>query len=266
LSHLYSLLTIMSENRRIRLGVNIDHGATLRQARYRGYPRLRGEMVEPDPVALAIEAERAGADGITVHPREDERHIQRGDVTALKEAIQVPLNMEMACSDSMLEFALAVKPKTVCLVPEKREEVTTEGGLDVASQMVRISSIVKSLLDEGILTSLFIDPDAPQIEAAREIGAAYIELHTGSFANAYYTNEGEGEALRLEAATQLGQQLGLTVNMGHGINYTNIERVRIMPGIHEMNIGHSILSRALFTGIGEAVREMKVRMNEESPA
>jgi pyridoxine 5-phosphate synthase len=195
-------------------------------------------MVEPDPVVtLAIEAERAGADGITVHPREDERHIQRGDVTALKEAIQVPLNMEMACSDSMLEFALAVKPKTVCLVPEQREEVTTEGGLDVASQMVRISSIVKALLDEGILTSLFIDPDAPQIEAAREI-------HTGSFANAYYTNEGEGEALRLEAATQLGQQLGLTVNMGHGINYTNIERVRIIPGIHEMNIGHSILSRA----------------------
>ena len=253
----------MSNSRKIRLGVNIDHAATLRQARYRGYGRLRGEMVEPDPVALAVMAERAGADGITVHPREDGRHIQRGDVTALRDAIQVPLNMEMACNQSMLEFALQVRPRTVCLVPEKREEVTTEGGLDVAAQVDLIKDLVAALLAGGIKTSLFIDPDQQQIIAARETGAAYIELHTGAFANACYTADGEAEALRIETAARLGQQAGLIVNLGHGINYTNIVRMRIIPGIHEMNIGHSIISRALFTGIEEAVREMKFRMNEE---
>lgn len=255
----------MNEVCKIRLGVNIDHAATMRQARYKGYDRLRGEMVEPDPVALAVEAERAGADGITVHPREDARHIQRGDVLALRDAIQVPLNLEMACTENMLVFALEVNPTTVCLVPEKREEVTTEGGLDVASQVDLITGIVETLLKKGIKTSLFIDPESPQIEASRQTGATYIELHTGSFANAYYGPDGEAEAVRLEAATQLGQQMGLIVNMGHGINYTNIERVRIIPGVHEMNIGHSILSRALFSGIGEAVREMKSRMNKELP-
>ncbi|MEX0326703.1 MAG: pyridoxine 5'-phosphate synthase [Puniceicoccaceae bacterium] len=255
----------MEKNEQIRLGVNIDHAATLRQARYRGYDRLRGEMVEPDPVALALEAERAGADGITVHPREDGRHIQKGDVLALKEAIQVPLNMEMACTPEMLQFALEVMPHTVCLVPEKREEVSTEGGLDIVSQKVRIAEIVEALLAKGIKTSLFIDPDTPQLEASKETGATYVELHTGAFANAYYGAEGEAEALRLEAAATAGQQLGLVVNAGHGINYTNIARIRRIPGIYEMNIGHSIISRALFTGIGEAVREMKARMNEGLP-
>ena len=249
----------------IRLGVNIDHAATLRQARYRGYERLRGEMVEPDPIALAVEAERAGADGITVHPREDGRHIQRGDVIALREEIQVPLNMEMACTREMLDFALQVCPHTVCLVPEKREEISTEGGLDVIAQKDWITEIVATLLEKGIKTSLFVDPDSPQLEASRETGAAYVELHTGSFANAYYGPEGEGEAVRLEAAASLAQQLGLIVNAGHGINYTNIQRVRVIPGIYEMNIGHSIISRALFTGINEAVREMKKRMNEDRP-
>ena len=252
----------MEQDSRIRLGVNIDHAATLRQARYRGYDRLRGEMVEPDPVALALEAERAGADGITVHPREDGRHIQKGDVLALREAIQVPLNMEMACTPEMLQFALEVVPHTVCLVPEKREEVSTEGGLDVLAQKQRITDIVAALLAAGIQTSLFIDPDTPQLEAARETGAAFVELHTGTFANAYYGPGGEAEAIRLEAAAAVGQQLGLVVNAGHGINYTNIARVRRIPGIYEMNIGHSIISRALFTGIREAVREMKARMNE----
>jgi pyridoxine 5-phosphate synthase len=254
---------IMTQNQTIRLGVNIDHAATLRQARYRGYPRLRGEMVEPDPVTLALEAERAGADGITVHPREDGRHIQRGDVIALKEEIQVPLNMEMACTREMLGFALEILPHTVCLVPEKREEVTTEGGLDIVSQKTWITELVAALLEKGIKTSLFIDPDSAQLEASRETGAAFVELHTGAFANAFYTAEGEAEALRLEAAAVLGQQLGLVVNAGHGINYTNINRVRTIPGIYEMNIGHSIISRALFTGIQEAVREMKARMNGE---
>lgn len=243
--------------------MNIDHCATVRQARYRGYPRLRGEMVEPDPVALAIEAEKAGADGITVHPREDGRHIQRGDVTLLKEVLQVPLNMEMACTDDMFRFALDVCPRTVCLVPEKREEISTEGGLDVLAREDWITKHVALMLERGIRTSLFIDPDAAQIEAARRTGAEFIELHSGAFANAYHGEEGEAEAKRLEAGVLLGHQLGLTVNMGHGINYTNITRVRGMPGIHEMNIGHSIISRALFTGIHEAVREMKRLMNEE---
>jgi pyridoxine 5-phosphate synthase len=250
----------------IRLGVNIDHCATLRQARYRGYGRLRGQMVEPDPVALALEAERAGADGITVHPREDARHIQRGDVVLLKEVLQVPLNMEMACTAAMEAFALEVVPNTVCLVPEKREEVSTEGGLDVAAQAAGIKELVSRLLEKGIQTSLFIDPDNMQIDAARETGATFIELHTGAFANAFYGPEGEGEARRIEAAARHGQQLGLVVNLGHGINYTNIERMRGIPGIFEMNIGHSILSRALFTGIHDAVREMKARMNGDLPS
>ncbi|MGC9449905.1 MAG: pyridoxine 5'-phosphate synthase [Oceanipulchritudo sp.] len=252
---------MIKDSGNIRLGVNIDHCATLRQARYRGYDRQCGEMVEPDPVALALVAERAGADGITVHPREDARHIQRGDVIRLREMLQVPLNMEMACTEDMLAFALEVCPHTVCLVPEKREEVSTEGGLDVAAQVKPVHSVVQRLLGAGIHTSLFIDPDRHQIEAARKTGAAFIELHTGSFANACYGPEGEGEFKRLEAAAALGQQLGLTVNMGHGINYTNIAQVRRIPGVFEMNIGHSILSRALFTGIAEAVREMKARMN-----
>jgi len=253
----------MKGNQRIRLGVNIDHAATLRQARYRGYPRQRGEMVEPDPVALALEAERAGADGITVHPREDARHILQSDVVLLREVLQVPLNMEMACTREMVDFALKIRPHTVCLVPEKREEVTTEGGLDVASQEDWITEIVARLLQDGIRTSLFVDPETPQLEAAHRTKATYVELHTGSFANAYYSADGEAEARRLETAAREAQQLGLVVNMGHGINYTNIERVRTIPGIHEMNIGHSILSRALLTGIREAVREMKARMNGE---
>lgn len=256
----------MTSKNRIRLGVNIDHAATLRQARYRGYPRLRGEMVEPDPVALALAAQQAGADGITVHPREDARHIQRGDVRLLREVLQVPLNMEMACLDEMVEFALEIRPATVCLVPEKREEISTEGGLDVLAREDWITRNVARLLEQGIRTSLFIDPDTAQIEAARRTGAAYIELHSGAFANACYGEEGEAEAKRLEAGTATGQRLGLIVNMGHGINYTNIARVRIIPGIHEMNIGHSILSRALFTGIREAVREMKDLMNQRGTA
>ncbi len=253
----------MQRTKRIRLGVNIDHAATLREARYRGYARLRGEMVEPDPGAVALEAERAGADGITVHPREDERHIRRGDVLHLKEILQVPLNMEMACTRDMLDFALQVHPNTVCLVPEKREEVTTEGGLDVANQVEWVSEIVSTLAQKGIKSSLFIDPEKAQVEAAARTGASYIELHTGSFANSYYDGCGEEEVARLKVAAKLGQELGLKVNLGHGINYTNIDSVRDIPGIFEMNIGHSILSRSLVTGIGEAVREMKLRMNEE---
>ena len=245
----------------IRLGVNIDHAATLRQARYQGHERLAGEIVEPDPVAFALEAERAGADGITVHPREDGRHIQPADVLRLREVLQVSLNMEMACTEAMFSFALQVRPHTVCFVPEKREEVTTEGGLNVAAQVDEIAAMVEPLLENGIRTSLFIDPDPEQIEAARKTKAAMVELHTGAFANAYHTEDGEAEAKRLESALQLGHQAGLKVNMGHGINYTNIVRLRQIPGVYEMNIGHSIVSRSLFTGVREAVREMKARMN-----
>lgn len=253
----------MTPEKHIRLGVNIDHAATLRQARYRDYERLRGEIVEPDPVSIALEAEKAGADGITVHPREDGRHIQRGDVSLLREVLQIPLNMEMACTDEMLAFALKILPHTVCLVPEKREEVSTEGGLDVLRHEKWITTRVKTLLDAGVQTSLFIDPEADQIEAASRTGATYVELHTGAFANAYYGQSGEAEAKRLEEAADLAKGSGLIVNLGHGINYTNIERIRIIPDIYEMNIGHSIISRALFCGIRDAVREMKARMNGE---
>lgn len=252
----------MKRTEPIRLGVNIDHAATLREARYRGYKRRRGDLVEPDPVALALEAERAGADGITVHPREDARHIHREDVSLLKEMLQVPLNMEAACMDEMLAFALEVRPATVCFVPEKREEVTTEGGLDVAARTEWIREAVSRLADAGVATSLFIDPEAGQVEASARTGTRYVELHTGAFANAYSSARGEVEAGRIETAASIAEGLGLIVNLGHGINYTNISRMRRVPNVHEMNIGHSILSRALFCGIREAVREMRQRMNE----
>lgn len=252
----------MNSGNRILLGVNIDHCATLRQARYQGYERLRGQIVEPDPVAFALEAERAGADGITIHPREDGRHIQQGDVRDLIQALQVPMNMEMAATDAMVDFALEVAPATVCLVPEKREEVTTEGGLDIAGQKARIAAVVRSMHEAQIRVSLFIDPETRQIDAAAELGADYIELHTGAYANAWYQPaERAAEFAKLKDGSERARELGLVVNAGHGINYTNVAEVRTLPGIHEMNIGHSIVSRALFTGIREAVREMKQRIN-----
>jgi pyridoxine 5-phosphate synthase len=252
----------MTSKRYIRLGVNIDHCATVRQARYRGYPRLRGEVVEPDPLAFALAAERAGADGITLHPREDERHIQRGDVTAIRDCIQIPLNLEMAATDAMVEFAHKVRPNTVCLVPEKREELTTEGGLDVLGQKERLRGVVAAMTEAGIDSSLFIDPDPAQIDAAVDIGAPIIELHTGTYANSYYTKAKrttELTALR-EGAAQ-AHAAGLVVNLGHGINYTNVLELRDVPWIHEMNIGHTLVARALFSGIEVAVRDLKALMN-----
>lgn len=248
--------------KRILLGVNVDHCATVRQARYQSYPRLRGQMVEPDPLAFTLAAERAGADGVTVHPREDQRHIQRDDVRAIREAIMVPLNLEMASTDAMVKFALEINPATVCLVPEKREEVTTEGGLDVAGAESRMQEVVQAMHQAGIKVSLFIDPDKTQIESAARLKADYIELHTGAWANAFYEESGRRKEFeKLRESTALAHMLGLTVNMGHGINYINVAEVREIPEIHEMNIGHSIVSRALFSGIEEAVREMKARMN-----
>lgn len=244
----------------ILLGVNIDHCATLRQARYRGGPAVGG-MVEPDPVALALLAEQAGADGITVHLREDRRHIQDQDVWRIRESIATRLNLEMACTPAMTAFALKVKPESVCLVPESRQEVTTEGGLDVVGQRERIADCVAAMTAAGIRTSLFIDPDEAAIETAAAVKAPWIELHTGAYANAYRGPKRAAEFQRLRLGAARANERGLTVNAGHGISYVNIAEVRTLPHLHELNIGHSLLSRALFTGIAEAVQEMKRRMN-----
>jgi pyridoxine 5-phosphate synthase len=244
----------------ILLGVNIDHAATLRQARYRQFARDCGQMVEPDPVALALLAERAGADGITVHLREDRRHIQEGDVRRLRECVQTRLNLELACTPQMAALARDIQPDFACLVPEGREEITTEGGLDVVGQRERVAETVRTLLAGGIQTSLFIDPEPEALEIAAEIGSPYVELHTGAFAHAYYGPARAAELEKLRRAATLGHDLGLIVNAGHGINYVNIADVRGIPWLHELNIGHSILCRALYTGLEEAVREMKARM------
>jgi pyridoxine 5-phosphate synthase len=247
----------------ILLGVNIDHCATIRQARYRDYDRSCGQMVEPDPVTLALLAERAGADGITVHLREDRRHIQERDVWRLRESIGTRLNLEMACTPEMTAFARKLRPETVCLVPESRLEVTTEGGLDVTGNLDRVRAVVEAMAEEGIEVSLFIDAERRQIEAAAELRSPLIELHTGAYANAYFEVGRKGEFEKLRAGAVLAAELGLTVNAGHGINYVNIAEVRTLPRLHELNIGHSIVSRALFTGMDEAVREMKRRMNDK---
>ena len=244
----------------ILLGVNIDHCATLRQARYRE-TGTTGGAVEPDPVTFALAAERAGADGITVHLREDRRHIQDRDVWRLRESIATRLNLEMACNPTMTELALKLKPEFVCLVPESRQEVTTEGGLDVVGNRDRVRACVDAMNAAGIKTSLFIDPDEPQIELSAKLGAPFVELHTGAYANACYTPRRAAELQRLRLGAVRAHDLGLVVNAGHGINYVNIAEVRTLPHLHELNIGHSIVSRALFSGVEEAVRAMKARMN-----
>ncbi len=245
----------------ILLGVNIDHCATLRQARYRSTAASAEGNSEPDPVALALLAEQAGADGITVHLREDRRHIQERDVWRLRERIATRLNLEMACTPAMTEFALKLKPDFVCLVPESREEVTTEGGLDVVSSRERVAACVAAMSAAGIKASLFIDPDEAQIAGSAQLGARFVELHTGAYANACHTPRRATEFERLRLGAVQAHELGLSVNAGHGINYVNIAEVRSLPHLHELNIGHSIVSRALFVGLGEAVRELKARMN-----
>ncbi len=245
----------------ILLGVNIDHCATVRQARYREAAATVGGAVEPDPVAFALASEHAGADGITVHLREDRRHIQERDVWRLRESVATRLNLEMACTPAMTAFALKLKPDFVCIVPENRQEISTEGGLDVVSHRERVRGCIEALVAAGIKVSLFIDPDEPQIELSAKLGAPFVELHTGAYANAYYTPERAKEFQRLRLGCVRAHDLGLAVNAGHGINYVNIPEVRILPHLHELNIGHSIVSRALFTGVEAAVREMKARMN-----
>ena len=236
------------------LGVNIDHIANVRQAR---------RTVEPDPVSHALLAELGGADGITVHLREDRRHIQDADVHAIAAIPGIRLNLEMACTPAMTAFALQLRPAAVCLVPESREEVTTEGGLDVAGQLARVRETTQALKAASIEVSLFIGPDAPQIEAAVAIGAPVIELHTGAFANAWKSPAAVSELERLRVACELAHRLGLIVNAGHGINYDNIRAILTLPHLNELNIGHSIVARALFTGIRSSVAEMKANLTKK---
>lgn len=233
---------------RVLLGVNIDHVATLRQARGTRYP---------DPVQAALLAEEAGADGITIHPREDRRHIQDRDVLLLKETLNTKMNLEMAVTEAMIVFAEQVRPECVCLVPEKREELTTEGGLDVEGQETRVAKACERLARFGAEVSLFIDPDIAQIDAAVRCGAPVIELHTGEYAVAE-TPEAEDEAFdRIAKALAHARKKGLVVNAGHGLHYHNTGRVASLPGINELNIGHAIIARAVFVGLKEAVRDMK---------
>ena len=232
----------------ILLGVNIDHVATLRQARGTRYP---------DPIQAAIEAEQAGADSITLHLREDRRHIQDRDVEMLKDVLQTRMNLEMAVTEEMLDIACRIRPADCCLVPERREELTTEGGLDVVGQPERMRDACERLTAAGVRVSLFIDADTRQVEAAKEAGAACIEIHTGHFADAGNPIEQTIELRKIQQAIHLGDDIGLQVNAGHGLHYHNVQTIAAIPQLRELNIGHAIVARAIFTGLGAAVREMK---------
>jgi pyridoxine 5-phosphate synthase len=234
----------------IALGVNIDHVATLRQARRARYP---------DPAHAALAAEMAGADLITLHLREDRRHIQIHDVRALKDLLKTRMNLEMAVTDEMLDLARAVRPPDCCLVPEKRQEITTEGGLDAASQVQRLKEAVSILVVAGIRVSLFIDPEPHQIEAAVQIGAPVVELHTGAYAESAGSHQAT-ELQRLRAGARLASSLGLEVHAGHGLNYHNVQPVAAIAEIVELNIGHAIIARAVFDGLATAVRDMRSLM------
>lgn len=239
----------------IELGVNIDHVATIRQAR---------RTYEPDPVWAAVEAQLGGADGITVHLREDRRHICDQDVERLKLTTQIKLNLEMAATDEMVGIACRLKPEMAMLVPEGRHEVTTEGGLDVAGQEARLKDVVARLADAGIVTSVFIDAELPQVEAAARIGAKVCEIHTGPYAHAFY-NQGRdeespavlAELAKVRAAGEAIRGLGMRFNAGHALNYYNVQPIAALAGIKELHIGHAIVSRSVFVGLREAVREMK---------
>ena len=244
----------------IELGVNIDHVATVRQAR---------RTYEPDPLWAAVEAHLGGADGITVHLREDRRHIQDADVRRLKESTQIKLNFEMAATEEMVTFACDIKPEMAMLVPEGRHEVTTEGGLDILGQEARLRDVISRLADAGITTSVFIDAEIPQIESAARIGARVCEIHTGPYAHAFHAQGRDAEApavlrelAKIRDAGQAIRQLGMRFNAGHALNYYNVQPVARLAGIRELHIGHAIISRAIFVGLREAVREMKALMRE----
>jgi pyridoxine 5-phosphate synthase len=242
----------------MHLGVNIDHIATLRQARYAG--GIDAHNAEPDVLAAAAVCEKAGAHGITIHLRADRRHIQDADVFRLRVQLTTKMNLEMGNTAEILEIALRVKPAEVCLVPENRREVTTEGGLDVAGQYDALRSTVERLRSAGIRVSMFIEPSREQLEASHRIGAEIVELHTGAFANAVGDAQ-RAELARIHEASVFAHGLGLQVNAGHGINYVNIALIRTVPHLVELNIGHSIVSRAIFSGLGAAVRDMLAAMN-----
>ncbi|MBS7325815.1 MAG: pyridoxine 5'-phosphate synthase [Thiopseudomonas sp.] len=241
----------MNLKQRILLGVNIDHIATLRQARG-GH--------EPEPVKAALLCEQAGADGITIHLREDRRHIQDRDVELLRQLMRTPMNFEMGVTDEMLAIAERIRPQHVCLVPETREELTTEGGLDVAGQEGRITAAVERLQKVGIQVSIFLDADEQQIQAAKRVGATTIELHTGHYAAAENAQQQAIELEKIRKAAALAHKTGLIVNAGHGLNYQNVEAIAAIPGINELNIGHAIIAHALFVGLENAVAEMKALM------
>ena len=244
----------------IELGVNIDHVATIRQAR---------RTYEPDPAWAGVEAHLGGADGITVHLREDRRHIQDADVRRLRETTQIKLNLEMAATDEMVGIACALKPEMAMLVPEGRHEVTTEGGLDILAQEASLKTVISRLADAGILTSVFINAEPAQIEAAARIGASVCEIHTGPYAHAFYEKGRDAEAPaflteldKLRSAGQAVRQLGMRFNAGHALNYYNVQPPARLAGIRELHIGHAIVSRAIFVGMREAVAEMKRLMRE----
>ena len=237
----------------ILLGVNIDHVATIRQARGTRYP---------EPVLAALLCEQSGADAITLHLREDRRHIQDRDVRLLREVLQTRMNLEMAATDEMVAIACEVKPDDCCLVPEKREELTTEGGLDVAGKLPRMKEVCARLAEAGIRVSLFIDAEPHQLEAALESGAPVVEIHTGHYADAVSAQARRRELVRIQEAVATGRRLGLQVNAGHGLDYHNVGEIAAIPGVRELNIGHAIVARALFAGLAGAVREMKRLMLE----
>jgi pyridoxine 5-phosphate synthase len=246
----------------IELGVNVDHVATVRQAR---------RTYEPDPVWAAVEAHLGGADGITVHLREDRRHIQDNDVSRLRELTHIKLNLEMAATRDMVAIARRIKPEMAMLVPEGRHEVTTEGGLDVVSQEKALKSKVASLRDAGIVVSVFIDPELRQVEAARRIGASVCEIHTGPYAHAFHAKGRDAESVavvrqlkKIQAAGERIRALGMRFNAGHALNYFNVQPVARLQGVRELHIGHAIVSRALFVGLREAVREMKRLIRESA--
>lgn len=248
----------------IELGVNIDHVATIRQAR---------RTYEPDPVWAAVEAHLGGADGITVHLREDRRHIQDEDVRRLRQHTQVKLNLEMAATDEMVAIAATIKPEMAMLVPEGRHEITTEGGLDIVSQETRLREVIARLADAGIMTSVFIDAELPQVEAAARIGAQVCEIHTGPYAHAFHARGRDAEApavqeelQRIRIAGAAVRGLGMRFNAGHALNYHNVQPIAAMPGIRELHIGHAIVSRAVFSGLREAVAEMKRLIREGQAA
>jgi pyridoxine 5-phosphate synthase len=247
----------------LKLGVNIDHVATLREARYRGQ-----ERGEPDPISAALACEAAGAHGITAHLREDRRHIQDRDVWKLRELIKTRLNLEMANAPEIVEIALKLKPDIVCLVPERRQEVTTEGGLEVVANLAALTETRKRMNAAGIDVSLFIAPDSAQIDAAAKTGSQFIELHTGAFAESFHGAGGkveiEQQTERLIAGARRAHELGLKVNAGHGLNYENLSVLRRVPHLVELNIGHSIISRAITVGLETAVREMLALMKDYS--